>query len=170
MSLLIEKAIPMKKSAIIVAMILAILCLLAAPLAPALAQTMDKAGSGNAEEQVKSLQARAIEALLKSDISFFDKYFADNIAIIHGTGAVVTKGQDIQNLKSGALKYESYKVSERKIRVYGNTAVVNDVASAKGLIASKPFNGDFRITRVWVKLDGNWEIVSRQITKIPPKT
>ena len=152
----------MKKVTIIVAAILTILCFLAAPLASALAQT-----SGSAEEQVKSLQVKAIEALLKSDTKFFDKYFADNIVIIHGTGAAVTKGQDIQNLKSGALKYNSYEVSDRKIRVYGNTAVVNDVASVKGLIASKPFDGDFRITWVWVKLDGNWEIVSRQITRMP---
>ena len=142
----------------------------AAPLASALAQTMGKATPANTEEQVESLQAKAIEALVKGDTNFFDKYFADNVVIIHGTGAAFTKAQDIQNLKSGALKYESYEVAERKIRVYGTAAVVNDVASAKGLIASAPFNGDFRITWVWVKLDGNWQIVSRQITKMPPKT
>ena len=142
----------------------------AAPLASALAQTMGKATPANTEEQVESLQAKAIEALVKGDTNFFDKYFADNVVIIHGTGAAVTKAQDSQNFKSGALKYESYEVAERKIRVYGNTAVVNDVASVKGLIASAPFSGDFRITWVWVKLDGNWQIVSRQITKMPPKT
>ncbi len=158
----------MKKLSSTVAAILGV-CLLALPLASARGQETAKAKGGNAEEQVKALQARAIEALLKSDTGFFEKYFADDIVIIHGTGAVVTKAQDIQNLKSGALKYESYDVSDRKIRIYGNTAVVNDVASVKGLIASKPFNGDFRITWVWVELNGNWKIVSRQITKIPPK-
>jgi ketosteroid isomerase-like protein len=158
----------MKKLSSTLAAIFSI-CLLALSVASAGGQEMDKGKAGNAEEQVKALQGRAIEALLKSNTSFFEKYFADDIVIIHGTGAVVTKAQDIQNLKSGALKYESYEVNDRKIRVYGNTAVVNDVATVKGLIASKPFNGDFRVTWVWVKLNGNWKIVSRQITKIPPK-
>ncbi len=155
----------MRKLSSTVAAILAV-CLLVLPLASARGQ---ETKGGNAEEQLKALQTRAIEALLKSDTGFFEKYFADDIVIIHGTGAVVTKAQDIQNLKSGALKYESYDVSDRKIRIYGNTAVVNDVTSTKGLIASKPFNGDFRVTWVWAELNGNWKIVSRQITKIPPK-
>jgi ketosteroid isomerase-like protein len=158
----------MKKLSSIAAAILAI-CLLAVPLASARGQKTGKAKAGSAEEQVKALQARAIEALLKADTSFFQKYFADDIVIIHGTGVAVTKAQDIQNLKSGALKYESYDVRDRKIRTYGNTAVVNDIASAKGLINSKPFSGDFRVTWVWVKLNGNWKCVSRQITKMPPK-
>lgn len=159
----------MNKSAFIVAAILAGLCFPAVPLTSALAQTTSKANSGNEEEQVKALQASAIEALLKSDTHFFSQYFANDVAIIHGTGAIVTKDQDIQNLKSGALKYDSYEVSERRIRIFGDTAVVNDVASVQGLIASKPFDGNFRATWVWVKSGGKWEIVLRQITKIPPQ-
>jgi ketosteroid isomerase-like protein len=158
----------MKEPSSLAATILAI-CLLAVPLVSAQDQKTGKAKPGNTEEQVKALQATAIEALLKADTSIFQKYFADDIVIIHGTGVAVTKAEDIENLSSGALKYESYDVRERKIRTYENTAVVNDIASAKGLINSKPFSGDFRVTWVWTKLNGNWKCVSRQITKIPPK-
>jgi ketosteroid isomerase-like protein len=158
----------MKKVSTIAAAVLAV-CLLAVPLASARGRKTPKAKTGNAGEQIKALQARATEAQLKADTSFFQKYYADDIVVIHGTGAVYTKAQEIADLKSGSLKYESIEVRDRKVRIYGNTAVVNLLASAKGLLESKPFNADFRVTWIWVKLGGNWKCVSRQVTKIPPK-
>jgi uncharacterized protein (TIGR02246 family) len=141
-------------------------CLLATPLASARGQKMGEAKAGSAEEQIKALQAKTVEALLKGDTNFFEKYYADDALIIHSPGTVFTKAQEIEYLKSGALKYDSYDVRDQKARIYGNTAVVNILVSTKGVIASKPFSGDFRVTWVWVKLDGTWKFVSYQITKV----
>jgi hypothetical protein len=40
------------------------------------------------------------------------------------------------------------------------------LASAKGLIASLPIDGDFRETRIWVKLKGNWKLALYQVTPV----
>lgn len=127
-------------------------------------------GGGNAEEQVKALQAQLVQAYLKSDTSFFEKYFAGDATIIHGDGKLYTTAEDyeIKGLKSGTIKYESIDVPESKIRVYGNTAVVNSLASGRGTINGKPYSFEGRITRVWVKQNGVWKMVASQYTRVAP--
>jgi ketosteroid isomerase-like protein len=156
----------MKKLSSITAAMLAI-CLLALPLASAQGQKAGKAKAASTEEQIKTLQAETIQADLKADTGFLESYYADDATIIHGIGTLSTKDQEIADLKSGALKYDSIVQRDQKIRIYGNTAVVNTLRAAKGLIESKPFSGEWRVTYVWVKLSGNWKLVSRQFTKTP---
>jgi len=125
---------------------------------------------GNVEEQIKALQAQLVQALLKGDTSFFEKYYADDVTIIHGDGKLSTKADDeeIKNLKSGATKYESIDVPESKVRVYGDTAVVNSLTSGKGMVNGKPYSFNGRITRVWVKQKGDWKCVASQYTRVAP--
>ena len=97
-----------------------------------------------------------------------EKYFADDYTAIHGDGKLSTKAQEIENFKSGAFKLESDDLRERKIRAYGDTAVVIGLASAKGTLGGKPFSADFRFTRIWVKQQGNWKSVAYQATRVAP--
>jgi ketosteroid isomerase-like protein len=144
-------------------------CLLATPVASAQGQESGKAEAGSAEEQIKALESATIKALVKADTTSIENYYADDAVIIRRTGLPVTKAQDIAALKSGALKFDSYDVREQKIRIYGNVAVVNLLSSAKGLNLSQPFNGDFRVTRIWVKLKGNWKLELYQVTEVTSK-
>jgi uncharacterized protein (TIGR02246 family) len=131
---------------------LVVVLVLAAPLA--LGQ------GGTVEQQISALSDQVIQAQLKDDTSFFEKYLADDATIIHGDGTVWTKAQEIGNLKSGTLKYESIETRERNIRVYGDTAVVIFLIFFKGAVSGKPYSGDLRRMMVWVKQKGNWKTVA----------
>jgi ketosteroid isomerase-like protein len=148
------------KSMRFIAPVLVAVCLLVVPLAWSQA--------GSAEEQIKALQAEFVTAITKGDTSFYQKYYADDAISVHGLGQVYTKAQEIADLKSGSLKYDSYTVRDQTIHIDGSTAVVVTLASGKGLLESKPFNQDFRTSYVWVKQKGNWKLVLRQVTRIPP--
>jgi uncharacterized protein (TIGR02246 family) len=132
------------------------------------AEQTSQSSGGTVEQQIKTLQAELKQATLKSDTSFFEKYFADDYVAIHGNGSVSTKAEEIENFKSGATKYESIEVREAKIRTYGDTAVVNFLASVKATFDGKPYIGDVRNTRVWVKQNGNWKLVVFQATRVAP--
>lgn len=125
-------------------------------------------GGGKIEEQIETLEAEFVQAELKGDASALEKFYADDATIIHSTGTLSTKAQEIENLKSGALKYDVIEVRDRKIRVYGDTAVVNAEASVKGIIDGKPFSVNIRATRMWVKQNGGWKVISFQITRMAP--
>ena len=148
----------MRKVNLIVPAFVAIIYLLVAPVA--LAQ------GGSAEQQISALSDQMIQAQLKADTSYFEKHYADDAMIVHGNGKLFTKAEEIADLKSGCLKYELNEVRERKIHVFGDTAVVAFLISYKGTVSGKPFTGDLRRTVVWVKQEGNWKIVAYQVTRL----
>lgn len=136
-------------------------------LAPPLALGQSTKGGGNVEQQIKVLTDQMAQAQLKGDTSFYEKYYADDVLVIHSPGTLGTKAEEIGDLKSGALKYDSYEVRDIKIHAYnGDTAVVDYVASTKGVLKGKAFNGDFRVSRVWIKQKGNWKVVLFQTARI----
>ncbi|PLP99466.1 nuclear transport factor 2 family protein [Cupriavidus pauculus] len=135
---------------------------LAAPLA--LAQ------DGSVKQQISALSDEMIQANLKGDASFYQKYYADDAIIVHGNGKLFTKDQDIVDLKSGALKYESIDVREKTIHVYGDTAVVHLLLTFKGSLSGQAFDPiNLRRTVVWVKQQGNWKVVAWQVTRAENK-
>lgn len=128
------------------------------------------AKGGNAEQEISALSDAMIQANLKDDTGFYQKYYAKDATIVHGNGKLFTKDQEIADLKSGALKYESIDVREKTIHVYGKTAVVHILLTFKGLLGGKPFGPiDLRRTVVWVNEKGNWQIVAWQVTRAESK-
>ncbi len=123
-------------------------------------------GGVTAEEQIKTLEAQLIEAALKGDASSLEKYFADDYVAIRGDGKLGTKAQEIENLKSGTTKFESYDVRELKVRIYGDAAITNLLYFVKATINGKPYSGDVRATRVWVKQKDDWKLVTHQATRV----
>jgi len=127
-----------------------------------------KSSGGTAEQEITALHAQLIEATLKHDAGFLEKYLADDYIAIRNDGKLTTKVQEIENYKSGVTKYESIEIREATVRIHGDTAIYNSLNSIKGAINGKPFSGDVRNTRVWVKQNGNWKIVTFQATQVAP--
>jgi ketosteroid isomerase-like protein len=125
---------------------------------------------GNAEQEVSAIADQMIQAWLKSDTSFFDKNSTADYTAIHSDGRLTTKAEEMDAFQSGALKYEHIGLREKKIRVYGNTALVISLSSSKGTLNGKPFSGDFRTTRTWVKQGGNWKMAAFQSTRAAAAT
>jgi ketosteroid isomerase-like protein len=118
------------------------------------------------EQTIRNLQEESRKAALQGDASFLEKYLADDYVAIDPDGAIITKAQSIQDVKSGAVKYESIDVHDTKIRTYGNTAIVDSLATVKLTVNGKPISGDYRATFVWVKQKGTWKRVSFQATAV----
>ena len=148
------------KSTKIIASVLVAVCLFVVPLA--------WSQGGNVEQQIKKLTDQVLAAQLKADTNSLEKLLADDYMAIRTYGTLATKAQEIEDLKSGATKFDTVDVHDLKIRVYGDTAVVTALNSYKGTIKGKPFSGDTRTTRVWVKDKGNWKLVAFQSTRVAP--
>jgi hypothetical protein len=117
-------------------------------------------------EQVKVLHEQGRQAALNADTTFFQKYLADDYVGVLGDGSLVTKDQNIQMLKSGAIKYEVIDERDVKLRIYENAAIVDVLVSVKMIVNGKPINGDHRATFVWVKQQGGWKEISSQVTRM----
>lgn len=79
---------------------------------------------------------------------------------------VSNKAQGLADLKSGAAKIDSFVLGELKVRVYGDTAVVNGTDTEKSSYKGKDTSGQYSWTDVFVKQGGAWKAVNSHVTKV----
>jgi ketosteroid isomerase-like protein len=133
--------------------------------------TAEKAAAGaNVEQALMQIEQELTDAILKGDTSASERYLADDYTFIAPTGMASTKAEGLADMKSGALKIESSKMEDMKVRVYGDTAVVTYSSTDKGKYKDMDISGHYRWTDVFVKRDGKWQLVAGQGTPImmPP--
>lgn len=145
--------------------ILALMVVLAISISLFGSEKKQSTGS-SVEDQVKALDRQSRDAALKGDTTFLEQHLADNYISIGGNGKQMTKDQAIQSRKSGNMKYDSIDVHDQKVRVYGNTAIVDDYATVKGTSNGQPVSGEYRASFVWVKQGKDWKLVQFQATPV----
>jgi len=106
-------------------------------------------------------------AVVKGDVARLEKETSDDYTFINLNGQLSGKAQ-MDAIKSGTIKLTSNELSDLKVRVYGDTAVVTGRSDAKGTIGGGPSRGPVMFTRVYVKKDGRWQSVAFQQTPIQP--
>jgi ketosteroid isomerase-like protein len=90
----------------------------------------------------------------------------DDYTFITLRGELRTKSEIVKGFQSGSFKYDSRTISDLKIRIYGDTAIVTGRSTQKGSENGKDYSGDYRFTRVYVKQKGRWVTVALQTTLI----
>ena len=106
-------------------------------------------------------------AMLKGNTAALETLLADDYTGITANGAIQTKEQVVNNLRSGTFKLTGLTISDRKVRVYGTTAVVTSQAELVGSRNSVNLTGRYRYTRVYVRNpQGQWKIVSFEASRI----
>lgn len=139
--------------------VVALLVLVAPCLAPA----------QSAEEALKKLEADWANALVKKDLAALAKLMPDDWTWIDSEGTVWTKAQSIAVLKSAEDVVSSQVLSDMKVRVYGDAAVVTGIYTSKETFKGKDISGTYRFTDTWVKRGGSWQCVATHSTKVVKK-
>ena len=120
----------------------------------------------NAEHEVLQVELAWNHALEQGDVAALDRIWAEEFLNTSFDGTVTTKKEDLAVIASGDLVYQSSKVRDLIIRVYGKSAVVTGHWTAVGQFRGVDVSGEFRYTDVYVKREGRWQAVASQITRI----
>jgi hypothetical protein len=135
------------------------------------ASTLMAAQAGKAEQEVLAVQNRLNEALVKSDVATLDKLIGADTNVVSANGQASTKADVLDGFRSGKIKYQQIENLDAKVRIYGNVAVVNSTQNIMGQALGNDMSGRYRVTQMFVKRDGRWRAVQRQVTRIvPPKS
>jgi hypothetical protein len=81
-------------------------------------------------------------------------------------GLVRSKAEVIADAKSGAAKTTSLELTNIKVRVYGDAAVLTCDGTAKSQLRGQDTGGRFRRIRVFAKRQERWQAVALQSTRI----
>ena len=63
----------------------------------------------------------------------------------------------------------SFEYSDFHIQVFDDAAVVKSRLSQVATVGGKPWNATFMLTDVWIRRDGNWQVVARHSSAPPAK-
>jgi metallo-beta-lactamase class B len=131
----------------------------ALPGSPAAAQP-------SAEQEVLALEDQ-MDALLRSNSEARIALWADDLVYITNKGAVLDKTRVAEQVSTAQVHVESLEVTERKVRVYGDVAVVTALERMRASYHGKETRDQVqRYTRVWARRGGNWQIALFQATGV----
>jgi ketosteroid isomerase-like protein len=122
------------------------------------------------DQEVRHLNKELDEAYVRGDTVAMKRIFADDLSFTSPRGLVSNKMQALAFLESGDIKYESYESDDINVRLYEDTAVVTGRLTRKGRVKEQDISGQFRYTRVYLKRQGQWQLVAVQVTTIAEDT
>jgi ketosteroid isomerase-like protein len=121
------------------------------------------------EDELLKLEKAFAEAIVKNDLEAIGRLVADDWIIIDPNGEIVDRTRFFEVIKSGALTHDTMESEDLRVRVYGESAVVTAITSAKGKFMGQEFITQERATDVFVKRDGRWQCVLTHLTRFPKK-
>lgn len=128
---------------------------------------MPRAEKHEVRHQIEQLETSWKNAVLHGNFAAMDGLLADDYMAITPSGILQSKEQALAAIRSGSMKFSSLDLSDRKIRLYGTTALVTSRAEVKGAGPEGDMSGSYRYTRVYVRdARGVWRIVSFEASKI----
>src|SRR5271167_1835514 len=117
------------------------------------------------EQQIQTLHEAGDRALMSADLSTLAQIFADDYIQYNESGKAFTKQDVLNNFRTGAIRYPSIVSTSRKIRVFGDTAVVHGSESDEVEADGKRFSVRYVYLDVLRKCDGEWKLVASQLAR-----
>ena len=128
---------------------------------------MPRAERHESRHEIDQLEQAWRDALMTHSVTSMENLLADDYIAITPNGTLQSKEQTLANLRAGALRIKSLDFTDRKVRFYGQTALVTSRAEIAGTNGDSDLSGSYRYTRVYVRNDqGKWKIVSFEASRI----
>jgi ketosteroid isomerase-like protein len=121
-----------------------------------------------AKEQILALDQQLNTAAVKGDLKFFAKVMSDDYVGIAPDGMILRKPLIAAHYQAGLLHYESIVRSEVEVHLHDNCAILTEATAVKGRDGDTDLSGTYRITRVFLKRSGDWQVIAFQATPMRP--
>ena len=119
-------------------------------------KNIDNSNLSLEEEIILNRYKELEQAMIDKDIDKLNKIVKEGTTFTHMSGKTQSKNEYLEDIRSGALDYQSYTIENPRVTIDGNTAIlkakVTLTARAYGAQGTYPFN----ISAYFEKIDGEW--------------
>ena len=122
--------------------------------------------AGDAASALMQLERDWADAVKRGDTAWMERHYAPDYTWTSPEGTINDRKTDIEEAKN--YSFDSLEMSDTRVRVSGDTAVVTGVTALKGKYKGQDFSGSYRFTDTLVRRDGRWLILASQYTRIAP--
>src|SRR6201993_4380913 len=113
----------------------------------------------NDEQQIVVLFEAGDRALVSEDLDALARIFADDYVQYDPSGKAFTKQEILDGLRSGAVRYPSIVSTGRRIRLFGEMAIVHGSEEDEVETGENLFSVLYLYMDVVVKRNWKWHIV-----------
>jgi ketosteroid isomerase-like protein len=117
-------------------------------------------------KEIEALEQQWQQAQVTNNIGEMNRLLADDYVGITSNGTVEDKKQALAQRSAGTIRITKLDITETKVRVYGDTAVVTSQAQLEGTNGTSDISGQYRYTRVYNRRLGQWKIVSFEASRM----
>jgi ketosteroid isomerase-like protein len=113
------------------------------------------------EQHLRQMNDEWVKALVRGDAATLDRIMADDFVFTYPLEGD-DKTQFITDVVSGDLNVEYLNRENVSVRIWGNTAVLTGLDSAKWFYQGREFGGQYKIVHVYANRDDEWRLVAVQ--------
>jgi hypothetical protein len=124
----------------------------------------DAASPEEVKKQIMALDQQLNDAAVQGNMQFFSKIMSDGYVGVAPNGMILAQSLIAAHYQAGTLRYESVVNSDIDIKVHGNCAVLTALSAVKGHDGDVDLSGVYRIMRVFLNRNGQWQIIAFQAT------
>ena len=117
-------------------------------------------------KEIEALEQQWQQATVTNNIPEMGRLLADDYVGITSNGTVENKQQALAQRSAGTVRITRLDLTDTRVRVYGDTAVVTSVAQLEGTNGTSDISGQYRYTRVYNRRLGQWKIVSFEASRM----
>jgi len=126
---------------------------------------IEKSETQDDEQQILALHEAGDQALMSADLAMLAQIFADDYVQYNEAGRAFTKQDVLENFRTGAIRYPSIVSTGRKIRVFGDIAIVHGSESDEVEVNGKRSAVGYVYLDVLRKRNGEWKLVASQLAR-----
>jgi ketosteroid isomerase-like protein len=141
-------------------------CLLAFLAIPLAAQDRDKDKSD--ADYIRSMELKWTESYKQRKVDILASLLDEDFIITIEDGNTYGKTGYISHSAEPGVKVEVAQMTDLKVRMHGNTAVVTGAYHEKGESQGKRYEYHDRFTDIWMKAGGKWQVVASHYS-VPTK-
>ena len=108
---------------------------------------------------IRALESKWVDAYKQRQIAIVASLLADDYVITQEDGSVYGKVGFI-SYNAGSLRVDVAEASDLRIHMHDNIAVVTGAYHEKGVLGGKPYDYHDRLTDVWMKTGGKWQLIA----------
>jgi ketosteroid isomerase-like protein len=111
-------------------------------------------------DTVHTLELKWSESYLNRQVETLSSLMADDFVITIEDGSTYGKTGYISHAAAPSLHVEVAEMTDVRVRMHGNTAVVTGAYHERGQDNGKPYEDHDRFTDVWLKNGGKWQVIA----------
>lgn len=112
------------------------------------------------EATIRSLEMKWTESYKQRNIDILSSLLADDFVITVEDGSIYSKAGYISHSADASVHVQVAELSDLKVRMHGDTAIVTGAYHEIGEHNGKRYDYHDRLTDVWMKTGGKWQVVA----------